>query len=423
MEGLNYNLKKNPKCVINIDIELPWKDVEPQYDEIFQQIRQSVRIPGFRKGHVPINIVRERYTQEAKQELVSKLTPKILNEVLEKEKVNPVTTPKITDYKFEEEKPFKLSVKVEVYPEIQLKKYHKIKLEKKEQIVLEDDVNKTIEAFRTNNAVLKQKDGVIVEGDFALVEFKVFVDSNEVKLDMPQETLIEVGQDHILSGFSKNILGLTKGENKEFDYKFADDFRKDELKGKDGRFILQVKDVKEKELPDEKEVAESLGFESVEKLREHIKTTLQQQMDKASDDEIERQIINYLTSKHTFELPDGLVGEEVEKKKKQMAEYIKKQGGAPEKIQDEKIRESVIREIKAGLLLSKIADEENIKISEDDRKEEVKRIIKMFGKDDEKTREQAKQYVNDNLILTKKVFNMIKDNAKIKIIKGNINGD
>lgn len=414
MEGLTYNIKKEPKCKIELDISVDWVRVNTELEKVYEEIKREARIPGFRVGKVPINVIKERYGDEAKQELVSKFSPKVLGEVLEKEKINPATTPKIKDYKIEDGQPFKLNVAVEVYPDVQLKKYKKIKLEKKEYPIKEKDIEETIENLRERNTMLKAKDGNACASDYAVVSSKIYMDSKEVKLGLPQEILIEIGGSSPMPGFDENIKGMKKGEKKEFKYKFPDDFQRDELKGKEALFNVEVKEVKEKKLPGKQEIAESLGFGTIEKLNDNVRESLQKQMERASQDKLEEQIIEYLIQKHDMEIPEGLVEESLEKSKKEMAEYIQRQGGDASKIDESKMRNKAVKEIKAGILLSTIAHEENIKVGDDDRKNEEEKILKLIGEDNKDNRENAKKYVNDNAILTRKVFDFIKENAKIK---------
>lgn len=414
MENLTYKVEKKTSCLITLDIEVHRKKIDIEFEKIYGEIKKEIRISGFRKGKVPINLIKERHKEEAKQKLVNKLLPDVLGDVLEKENINPAITPKITDYSLENNKPLKFKVEVEIYPEVQVKKYKKIKLEKKGNSVKEKDVKNTIQAFRERNAVIKAKDGSASNGDFVVISSKVFIDSKEVNSVLPENSFIEIGGNFHLSEFDKNIKGMKKGEIKEFDYNFPDDFPEDELKGRLAHFNVKVKEIKEKKFPEEQEIAESLGFDTVDKLNDNIRENLKNQMEKTSEDELKNQIIEYLITRHDFEVPEGLVEENLQRDKKQTAEYIEKQGGDPAKIDETKIREKVIREIKAGLLLSSIARQESIEVTDIDRKEEEKKILKFLGEDN---RERARKYIDDNVILAKKIFDFIKENAKIKTNK------
>jgi trigger factor len=417
MENLNYKVEKKPNCVMELDIEVPWENVSPKLESVYVDIQKHVRMPGFRKGKVPVKVIKEKYSEEAKHELVNKITPDVLGNVLEKENINPVTTPMILDYKIELEQPLNLKVAVEIYPEVTLKKYKKLKLDKKDQSIDEKDIDKTIETFRDRNASLQVKDGVLDEKDFAVVSIKAYLDEKEVKLGLPEQTIIEIGADSMLPGFDENIKGMKKGESKEFDYDFPADFPKEDLQGKKAKFTVDVKEVKQKNLPEIKEVAESLGFDSEEKLRENVKENLEKQVENSVQNNLEEQIINSLVEKHDFEIPEGLIVKGLEKDRKQMENYIKSQGGDPSMMDETKLREKVVKEIKAGILLSTIASEEKIEITEEDRKAEEDKVMKMLGGESDENREKAKQFVNDNVILTRKVFDFIKENAKIKAVE------
>ena len=127
MEGLTYSIKKQSECSVDVNIEVSSEKIKQELEKIYDQLRKEISMPGFRKGKVPVNIIKEKYDSQARQELVRKISPDVLEEVLVKENIKPVVTPKINNYSLENNEPFKLNVQVETYPEIQLKKYKKIK--------------------------------------------------------------------------------------------------------------------------------------------------------------------------------------------------------------------------------------------------------------------------------------------------------
>ncbi|MFC2061884.1 trigger factor [Elusimicrobiota bacterium] len=415
MEELNYNVKKEPKCVVNLDIEVPWKEVNTKLEKVYMDLSRELRLPGFRKGKVPLNVIKERYSIEAEKELISRYSPEVVSKILEKENINPVTVPKINDYILKEGQPFKLNVKVEVTPDIQLKKYRKLKVVKNVFGISPDEIEKTISNLREQNAslVVKEKD-VISDGDIAVISISVFKEEKEIDAGVSQERLLEIGKDDMLPGFSDKIKGMKKNEEKEFDYKFPENYFKEELKGEEARFKVVVNEIKEKKTPEEKEIVESLGFESIDKLREHIRESLENQMAGSIENDMENQIIEALLEKHEFELPERLVEEEFEKNKKQMATYIEGRGGDSSKVDKDKIMERTEREIRAGIILSQIAKKEEIEVKEEDMKEEEERLLKIFNTDD---REKVKKYIDNNVILTRKVFSFLKENARVKVNK------
>ncbi|MBN2406844.1 MAG: trigger factor [Elusimicrobia bacterium] len=414
MDGLTYNIKKEPKCVVGLDIEVGWETVDRELDKVFRDMTRDIRVPGFRKGKVPINVIKERYGPHAEQEVISRFSPEVINEVLEKEKLVPVTTPVIEDYNFKKGEPFKLNVKVEVSPEVQPKKYKKMKLVKKAYEITGEDVEKTIRSLKENNASLKVKEGVVSKDDFALVDIKIFRDSREIDLGLSKDRLIEVGSESMLPGFGDHLVGMKKGDEKTFQYTFPENYHKDELKGMEAEFRVLLKEVKEKELPEEKEIAKSLGLESEEKLREKVRENLEKQLDASSDSELENTIVENILEKHEFDIPEGLVKRAFESNKKQMESYVAGRGGDASRIDDAKIMEKTRRDIKAGIILSEIAKAEDIKVTEVDRREEEEKLKKLMGTD---SGELVKKYVDENSILTRKVFDFIKDNAKIKTEK------
>lgn len=411
MEGLTYKIKREPKCVVVLNIEVRWEKVEIELEKIYKEIKREVRMPGFRRGNVPINILKQHYSLHAEEKLIKRLSSEVLGEILEKEKLDPVAIPEISDYSFNRGQSLRFNIKTEVSPDIQVKKYRKIKVVKNIYPIGQDDVEKTIRNLRENNASLKIKDSPVSKGDFVVAKFKVFRDSKEVDLGIPQESLIEIGNDTVLPDFSDKLEGMKKGEERGFDYEFPQNYIKPELRGAKTRFKVKVMEVKEKVIPSEDEISSSLGLESQDKLKESIKENLEKQMFISAENELDNKIIAILLEKNDFELPEGLVKKNFEKNKKQMADNLKKSGGDSSKIDNEKIMEKTRMDIKVGFLLAQIAQKENIRVTEEDRKDEEEKVLKIINSND---RKMAKKYVDDNTILTRKVFDFIKKNANIK---------
>lgn len=418
MTGLNdnvdYKVKEKPKCVVQFDVDILWKDISGQLEDIFKEIRKEVRMDGFRKGNVPINLIKEKYIQDARSEIIRRNVPDLLEDIFKKEDINPVTTPQIEKYDFKEGEKLSLTVKTEVTPEFKLKKYTKLKVYKTESNFTEKDIKDTINSLRDRNASLEVKDGPAAKGDFALTRMQIFMDGSEVKLGFPRERLVQVGEDGFLPGLGDKIKGMKKGDTKEFTYKFPEDYYKDELKGKETDFKIEIKEVKVKRSPSAEDITKSMGLESVDKLKADIRKNIEQQHKDRQESEVEEQIINELIERHDFEVPGGLVDEKFKAKKKQMESYIQSQGGDPAMLEDDKIREQSRKDVKAGMILSRIAEKEEIKVTDEDRKKEEDNLTQMYNIKD---RSKIKKYINDNKILTDKVFNFLKENAKIKTKK------
>lgn len=414
MDELKYDIKKEPKCVLGLDIEIPWSKTDRKLEEIYTEIKKHASIPGFRKGKIPMEMIKSKYGKQAEGELLNTLPSEVLREIMLKEKIRPVTTPKIEDYKLVPGEPFKLNIKVEVPPEVNLKKYKKLKLTRNVYQVTEEDVLKTINNLREKNASLKPKEGSFEQGDFAIIENKIFIDDEKADVDIPEQRMVEYGKKDIFPGFAEKLKGMKKGEQKEFEYRFPEDFPEEKLKDKLTKIEVNMKEIKKKEVPSNREIAESLGFKSVEEMKEKIKENLEEEVKRNAENEMDNQIIEQLLEKHEFKLPEGLIEERLKKNMERTASYVKNQGGDPSKIDAGKVRERTEREIRAGIILSLIAKEEDIKVTDEDIEQEKKKLKDMFGLKEEK---EAEKYVDENAILSRKVFDFLKDNAKIKEVK------
>ncbi|MGM0441725.1 MAG: trigger factor [Elusimicrobiota bacterium] len=411
MENLDYNIEKKPKCIVELDISIPWEELEEKLENMYRDIKKNVKMPGFRKGKVPMDTIKNQYQQQAKGQLVREVVPEILDNIFKKEDIIPVTTPQIKDYNFKENEALTLGVSVETSPDVKLKKYKKLKLVKKIRPIEDEEIKNTIQNLRDRNASLKVKEGSVKEGDYVVVEYNTFMNGNSIDPGVPEERIVIAGNDEVMPGFGKELKGLEKGDEKKVSYRFPEKYRKKELQGRKADFEVKVKEIKEKKLPSVQEIAENLDFKDESELKENIRESLENQIEQSAQNELEEQIIDEMLDKHDFEVPDGMVQESFEKNRKQMENYMKRQGGDPSMIEDEKIQKQSEREVKAGLLLSKVAEEEDIKVTPEDREEEKDNLRKMYG---ENAPDNLDKYVNDNKILTGKVFDFLKDKAKIK---------
>ncbi len=411
---INYKINDISECKREVEIEMPWEEVDGYLKKCYKDIAKEVSMPGFRKGKVPLRIVKERFKSEAKGHFLNNYIPDILTDVFTKEEINPANTPNITDFKLEEGSPFHLTTEVEVMPDIQVKKYKKLKLKKPVYEVSEKDIEETIENLREKNSTLKSRDGVAGNGDHVFVDLRVFMGDEEINLNNPRLSYFEIGGENVLPGFDKNIIGMKKNEEKEVKYKFPENYENREIAGKEAVCKLTVKEVKEKSVPSKKEIAQSMGFENERKLRKHIKENMKKRLDGNAKNELENKIVEQLLSKNEFGVPEGLVEEKTEENLQRGKAYIQQQGGDPSEIDVESMKKKTVREIRAGLILSKIAQQEGIEVKDEDREKEKKRMMEMFGTNDP---DKVKNFVNENSILTNKVFEFIKRHAKIKEVK------
>ncbi len=417
MQELKYNIKEKGDCLAEIEIEVPWEKAAGEIEKIYREISSGLSLPGFRKGKVPLDMVKERFGEEAKQEMIRKISPRLLREVLEKENIYPVITPEMIEYELKPSKPFRLKFKIEKMSEITPKKYKKMKLSKKIHKVGDSDVKKTLNNLKEQNPKLEAKEGGAEIGDYAMVEFCVFLDSKKIDLGRENRRFLELGKENFLPGFDSNITGMKKGEEKEFVYKFPSDYSRSELSGQEAVFKLILKELKGKLLPKDKEIAEAMGLKNPDELKKHISLSLKKQLDSSSEKEVENQILDQLLEKNDFKVPSGLVEERTGEMVKQMQGYIKQKGGDPEEIDREKVKQRAEKEIKAGVLLGEIAREEGIKLSDDDIEKRKKEIAGQIGTNDPS---ETEKYLDRDALLAQKVFTFIKGNAKIseKKVKG-----
>ncbi|MGM0568626.1 MAG: trigger factor [Elusimicrobiota bacterium] len=415
MDELKYDIVNKSACMCDVAIEVPWKKVESELEKVYREMRGEISFPGFRKGKAPMNMVKDRYSELAKQEMLERVSPDILREVLEKENIYPAVTPSITDFELKEGTPFKLNVRIEYSPEITPKKYKKLKIVKKDRKIKEKDIQKTVKGLKEQNQRLEPKKGAAKIGDYALIEFSAQRDSNEIKFPRGNKRFLALGENNFLPDFDKNVIGMKKGDTKECEYRFPEDYERTALQKEKAVFRIELKELKKKVLPSDKEVAEAMGLKSKEELRKMVRESMQNQLDSSIEKQMENDIIEQLLEYNDFEVPPSLVKQRAESMYKKMENYIENKGGDVSEIDRGKINEKVEKEIKAGMLLGAIARKEKIEVNDEDLKEQRKYIA---GQISSENPEDIEKHINREAILTKKVFDFIKENAKIKEKEG-----
>ena len=284
---------ENP-CKRQLTIEVPLDVVNSERDKIVTRYTKLARIPGFRKGKVPASVVRQRFADEIKTDIVESLVPRYFREEAKKQNLVPVSQPRVTDMHFHNDEPLKFTAEFEILPEIKLAAYDDIKADTIDTNVSEEDVETALKNLRLQHATYNavEEDRAIADGDFAVVSFRgIPAETEEGEENKPveiDEVMVEVGGENTIPEFSENLRGAKAGDHKKFDVKYADDFSDKRLAGKTLTYEVDVKSIKTRSVPEPTdEFAKELSkdFETYEDLR----TRLRENMKAEKDHEAEHQ--------------------------------------------------------------------------------------------------------------------------------------
>jgi len=396
------------ECEREISVEIPAETVSRELESFVARYQKMARVPGFRRGKTPASLVRRRFADELKQEVVESLVPKYFREQVEKLGFAPISQPKITDFHFEDSEPLRFKATFEVMPKIEVAPYSDLRAEKGDVSVSQDEVVRELEALRESQATYNsiEEDRGLQDGDFAQASFTGtpierpatgLVDpsgrpvssgleetkptgSQPVHMD---DVLVDIGGANTVREFTENLRGVKAGEERTFIITYPEDAQDKRLAGKTLEYKVQIKAVKKKQVPElNDDFAKELGdFKSLEDLRTKIREQLQSQKRHEIEHTAKDKLVEELVNRNHFPVPESLVDQQVTSRLERGFRALAAQGMRPEDMRKmdfrrlrQAQRDAALREVKASLILEKIADKENIQASDADLDLEVARF-------------------------------------------------
>ena len=358
---------------------MPVEEVEAETGRAVTKVQQRAKLPGFRPGKAPVSIIRQQFAGEIRKQVLESLIPKYLHNRFEAEDLKVVGQPDITDVPLEAGEPLRFTADFEVVPQVELLDYKGLTVKYHDPEVTDEDVDKRIEELRHSKAEFVNEDPrPLADGDFAVLSLESLsaVEGPPVK---NEEMTLEVGGGDTLEDFSEHLRGMNPGEEKEFDVSYPEDYGQPKLAGKTVRFRAQVKGVRRKELPEvNDEFAQDLGdYRTVDELREAVRKSLFGQRQFEAQLEAKNQLVDKLVDMHDFPVPETFVDQQI---RNRTGRALAERGVDPKslKLDWKKLKENqqdkALHEVKASMLLSRIAEREAIVPTRDEVDKEVERI-------------------------------------------------
>ncbi|MCS7313955.1 MAG: trigger factor [Bryobacterales bacterium] len=364
-----------------LEIAVPAAEVSEAAERAVAGLQKKVHLRGFRPGKAPASLIQRLYADEIRREVLNELVPKYLFQRAEQEGFVIVGSPEIRDVHFQPGEPLRFTAEFEIQPEIELADYKGIPIAYQEPEVTDEDVARRLEQLRREKAELVTVEPrPLAAGDFALVAIESLAGADP---PIRQEDLsLEIAGEDTLPAFTENLLGLSPGEEKEFDVHYPEDYGQRRLAGKTVRFRVRVKAVRRRELPElNDEFARDLGdYMNLEELREAVRRSLLVERQLEARREAEQRLVDKLIQMHDFPVPQAYVERQLELEAARSMQLMESQGLDPARLDWQKFaetrRDRVLRDVKASLILEKIADREGIYATQDEVDREVQRIAR-----------------------------------------------
>ncbi len=370
-------------CKHELEITIPAADVEQETAKVAEQFRGRVHLKGFRAGKAPMSLIRKNYDGDIRQKVLENLVPKAIDERVAAEQLRAISRPDVTDVHFHDGKDVHFKASFEVFPQLDITNYNGVEVVYKEPEVTDEDVNKRIEEIRDTKATYANEDArPLAAGDYAVVSLESLSGTDEgIKAD---EVQVLIGGPETLPGFTENLTGASPGDDKEFDVVYPADYGRETLAGKTVRFKVGVKGLRRKELPElNDEFAQDLGdFRTLDEVKEAVRKSIQAQRLGDAQREAKDKIVEKLVDTNDFPVPEVFIDRQIQNRVEQRLRALQAEGVDPKSFNLDwtKVKaaqkDAAAREVKASMILGKVAETESIVATNEEVDRELDRIAR-----------------------------------------------
>jgi trigger factor len=371
----------------NITIEIPSDVVDAEIDRIAKDYSKQARLPGFRPGKVPSNIIKQRFREQIHHDVMHDLIPRAVEEALQERGIEPVTTPDIKDVSLREGEPLKFTAAIETVPPFDPGDLSTISLRQPSSTITDDAVDRTLERLRERGAKHETVEGrPLADGDTAVLELDRT--DPDGKVDHHDNVSVELGAAGNPPGFDQNLIGLSAGEEKTFGVHFPEDYPATDMANTDVTYKVTVKEVRRKVLPVlDDEFAKDVGdFESLAALRGRVRADMEADAEHHAKQHVRNDLLKALGERVTFELPSSLVDREIDRRLEEFARRLIEQNVDPRQAGidwgqfREAQREPARTAVAGALVLDELARRENLAVSAEDVDKEVEQFAARSGR-------------------------------------------
>jgi trigger factor len=381
-----------------ISVEIPAEEVTRETETLVAKYQKVARLPGFRAGHVPASIIRQRFKQDIQNDVVDALVPRYFRMEAEKLGMMPVSQPRVTNLHVQDGEPLRFKASFEVLPEIDVEGYKELRADHPEIVVNDQEVDEALNSVREQHASFSSVEGrTLADGDFAQASMdgrpKNTDDQTQpVHMD---EVLIEIGGKNTVPEFTANLRGANAGDEKEFEVVYPDDSNDKRLAGKTFVYTVKIQAIKQKNLPElNDDFAKELGeFSSLDEVRKQIRQSLEYERKHTAEREAKDKLVAELVKRNDFEVPEALVDRQIDLRIERGLRALAAQGVKMEDMKKMDLprmragqREQAMQDVKSSLLLERIADLEKIEVGED----EVNRELDALARQSQQTPEAVR---------------------------------
>jgi trigger factor len=415
-------------CRKELDLEIPAEEVSKATEKVAKELARVARVPGFRPGKAPISLIKRRFADDIKGEVLQTLVPEHVEKAVAEQKLTPVSQPQVDKLDFQEGQPLKFRASFEVLPEFALSNYKSLEIEMPEMDITDESVSNTLAEMQQRAATFAPVEGrPVQDGDFVQIKLLGAPEGGGDPLQA-DSVLCHVGAEETMQPFNENLRGANVGDHKNFDVEYPADYPDAKLAGKKFQYAVDVLGIKTKVLPEindefAKDVSDS---PSLEELKKKVREGLEHERDHRKTDLQREKVIAELVKLHDFPVPESLVEHQMDVRLERVVRSLAQQGVDPRAVnvdwvslrrrQEERARDDV----KAELVIDRIASEEKIDVTEEELQHELEHMAGHSGESAEAIRARlTKQGALDRMkakLRSDKTVDWLAQNAHVKTV-------
>jgi len=415
-------------CRRELDLEIPAEEVSKKIDSVAHEFARIARVPGFRPGKAPVSLIRRRFADDIKGEVLQALVPERVEKAVSEQKLTPVSQPQVEKLDFAEGQPLKFRAVFEVLPDFELANYKDLALEMPVMDITDDDLVKTLEEMRERAAAFAPVEGRPAEnGDF--VQLKLMGTpaggGDPVQAD---SVLCHIGAEETMEPFNENLRGANAGEHKNFDVQYPADYPDAKLAGKTYHYSVEVLGIKTKKLPElNDEFAKDVSdVATLDELRTKVREGLGAARDQKHKDLLREKVLAAIVKLHDFPVPESLVEHQMDVRLERVVRSLAAQGVDPRAVNVDWVtlrrrqQERATDDVKAELIIDRVASAESIDVTEEELDHELEHAAGHSGESAQALRARlTKQGTLDRMkakLRSDKTLDWLAQNSRIQTV-------
>lgn len=425
---MKVTLDREGKNIVRMGLELESEKALKAYELACRQLSGKINIPGFRRGKAPRNIIEKTLGVDyIKREALERLVPELLTRAILDENLDVITEPEIDNCDFELGSPLKLNAKFEVRPEVTLGQYLGVSVDVPEAVMPDDALDKALlSVAESKSSMAPVPSREVKMGDTVLMDFECKVDGEIVEGGKAQGLLLELREGAFLEGFCEQVAGKMPNTDFEVDAKFPPSYRNKELAGKDAKFSVSLKEIRERTIPDvNEELAKEVGYENLDQLKDFLKERIQEEIKQENDMRAQRSVVDAVVAQSKVDIPETMIEREQSLLMHQLKRYFE-QTGQPfdeferseefQQVKDSKFEEAKQR-VLTSLVLGAVVRQEKMSVQDEEMTPYIAELVQRYQVPVEQVarNEEVRRQIMEE-VLTNKVVEYLVDKATIKYV-------